>query len=91
MLTGELPFSASSTASMLMKHMTERAVPVDQKRPEMPPDFAATVMTLLEKEPERRFPSASSFVLMLETASTAPYTPPVRPPVPVHVASAPAR
>jgi serine/threonine protein kinase len=82
MLTGELPFAAASTASMLMKHLTERAVPVEQKRPEVPPDFAATVMTLLEKEPERRFPSASSFVLMLETASTAPYTPPVRPPVP---------
>src|SRR5688572_2160178 len=79
MLTGELPFSAGSTASMLMKHLTERAVPVDQKRPEVPPDFAATVMTLLEKEPERRFPSASSFVLMLDTASTAPYTPPPRP------------
>ena len=82
MLTGELPFSAGSTASMLMKHLTERAVPVEQKRPEVAPDFAATVMTLLEKEPERRFPSASSFVLMLETASTAPYTPPARPPVP---------
>ncbi|MGQ0712809.1 MAG: serine/threonine-protein kinase [Gemmatimonadaceae bacterium] len=78
MLTGELPFSAGSTASMLMKHLTERAVPVEQERPEVPPDFAATVMTLLEKEPERRFPSASSFVLMLDTASTAPYVPPVR-------------
>jgi eukaryotic-like serine/threonine-protein kinase len=89
MLTGELPFSAASTASMLMKHLTERAVPVEHKRPEIPPDFAATVMTLLEKEPERRFPSASSFVLMLETASTAPYTPPVRPLVPAP-ANAPA-
>ena len=78
MLTGDLPFSAGSTASMLMKHLTERAVPVEVKRPEVPPDFAATVMTLLEKEPERRFPSASSLVLMLETASTAPYVPPVR-------------
>jgi serine/threonine protein kinase len=82
MLTGELPFAAASTASMLMKHLTERATPVEHKRPEVPPDFAATVMTLLEKEPERRFPSASSFVLMLETASTAPYTPPVRPALP---------
>ncbi|HJR67695.1 MAG TPA: serine/threonine-protein kinase, partial [Gemmatimonadaceae bacterium] len=90
MLTGELPFSAGSTASMLMKHLTERAVPVEQKRPEVPPDFAATVMTLLEKEPERRFPSASSFVLMLDTASTAPYTPPPRPSVPVPFASVPA-
>src|SRR5687767_5843494 len=71
---------------MLMKHMTERAVPVEQKRPEVPPDFAAAVMTLLEKEPERRFPSASSFVLMLETASTAPYTPPVRPPASANLA-----
>ena len=82
MLTGELPFSAGSTASMLMKQLTERPIPVEQKRPEVPPDFAAAVMTLLEKEPERRFPSASSFVLMLETASTAPYVPPVRPPQP---------
>jgi serine/threonine-protein kinase len=80
MLTGELPFAAATTASMLMKHLTERATPVEHKRPEVPPDFAATVMTLLEKEPERRFPSASSFVLMLETSSTAPYTPPVKPP-----------
>ena len=85
MLTGELPFAAGSTASMLMKHLTERPVPVEQKRPEVPPDFAATVMTLLEKEPERRFPSAASFVLMLETASTAPYTPPARTSVPVPV------
>jgi eukaryotic-like serine/threonine-protein kinase len=85
MLTGELPFAAGSTASMLMKHLTERAVPVEQKRPEVPPDFAAAVMTLLEKEPERRFPTASSFVLMLETASTAPYVPPVRALVPANV------
>src|ERR687895_408423 len=84
MLTGDLPFSAASTASMLMKHLTERAVPVEQKRPEVPPDFAATVMTLLEKEPERRFPSASSFVLMLETASPAPSPPPPRSPVSSH-------
>ncbi|HZO18100.1 MAG TPA: hypothetical protein VFB46_03860, partial [Gemmatimonadaceae bacterium] len=66
-------------ASMLMKHLTERALPVDQKRPEIPPDLSAIVMTLLEKEPERRFPSASALVLMIETASTAPYTPPPRP------------
>jgi serine/threonine protein kinase len=83
MLTGELPFAAATTASMLMKHLTERAPPVEHKRPEVPPDFAATVMTLLEKEPERRFPSAASFVLMLETSSTAPYTPPVRPSAPL--------
>src|SRR5919106_4990065 len=90
MLTGELPFSAGSTASMLMKQLTERPVPVEQKRPEVPPDFAATVMTLLEKEPERRFPSASSFVLMLETSSTAPYVPPVRPTVSSVPANVPA-
>ncbi|HEX6048050.1 MAG TPA: protein kinase, partial [Gemmatimonadaceae bacterium] len=93
MLTGELPFSAGSTASMLMKHLTERAIPVDQKRPEVPPDLSAIVMTLLEKEPERRFPSASALVLMIETASTAPYTPPARPVgsanVPAPVASRP--
>jgi serine/threonine protein kinase len=65
MLTGELPFKASSTASMLMKHITEQPRPVSELRPEVPPDLAAAVMTLLEKEPERRFPSATALSIVL--------------------------
>ncbi|HKT08723.1 MAG TPA: serine/threonine-protein kinase [Gemmatimonadaceae bacterium] len=61
MLAGQLPFQASSTAAMLMKHISERPAPLDQVRPDVPADLSAAVMTLLEKEPSNRFPSAAAF------------------------------
>ena len=48
MLSGRLPFQAATTASMLMKQITERPTPVSQLRADCPPDLAATVMSLLE-------------------------------------------
>jgi len=60
MLSGRLPFQASTTASMLMKQITERPTPVGQLRSDCPADLAATVMSLLEKEPENRVPSAAA-------------------------------
>ena len=60
MLSGRLPFQAATTASMLMKQITERPTPVSQLRPDCPPDLAATVMSLLEKEPEDRVANAAA-------------------------------
>ncbi len=60
MLSGRLPFQASTTASMLMKQITERPTPVGHLRSDCPADLAATVMSLLEKEPENRVPSAAA-------------------------------
>jgi serine/threonine-protein kinase len=59
MLAGRLPFEAMSTPSMLMKHIMEQPPLVTDFRPDVPPDLAAAVMKLLEKEPENRFASAS--------------------------------
>ena len=87
MLTGQLPFRAGSTASMLMKQITERPAPVQQLRPDVPPDLAAIVMTLLEKEPTNRFPSASALSAALSgDASAMPAAP-----APSATATAPAR
>ena len=61
MLAGQLPFQASSTAAMLMKHISERPAPLDQVRPDVPPDLSSAIMMLLEKEPSNRFPSAAAF------------------------------
>ncbi len=58
MLAGELPFQATSTPAMLVKHLSERPIPVEQRRPDVPLGLAATVMRLLEKEPANRFASA---------------------------------
>ncbi len=71
MLAGRLPFTASSTPSMLMKHISERPQPVESWRPETPPDLARAVMTLLEKEPEHRFPNAAALSQALRGDASA--------------------
>ncbi|HEY2896223.1 MAG TPA: protein kinase [Gemmatimonadaceae bacterium] len=71
MLTGRLPFQASSTASMLMKHITERPTPVAQLRTDCPADLAASVMSLLEKEPENRVPNAAALARALAGDTSA--------------------
>ena len=75
MLTGDPPFVANSTPAILVKHISERPVPVDQRRGDVPPDLARVVMTLLEKEPANRFPSASSVVVALDTGQMPPLDP----------------
>ena len=69
MLSGELPFNASSTPALLVKHISERPTPVDVQRPDAPPDLARAVMMLLEKEPANRFPSAAALVVALDTGN----------------------
>ena len=66
MLCGDLPFNASSAPALLVKHLSEKPVPIDQ-RALVPPDLARAVMLCLEKNPEDRFPDARSFVQALET------------------------
>ncbi|MDB4884508.1 MAG: protein kinase, partial [Gemmatimonadetes bacterium] len=72
MLTGEPPFVASSTPAMLVKHISERPIPVEQRRSDVPPDLARSVMMLLEKDPAHRFPSASALVAALDTKESPP-------------------
>ena len=66
MLCGDLPFNATSTPALLVKHLSERPVPIDQ-RANVPPDLARAVMLCLEKRPEDRFPDARAFVQALDT------------------------
>ena len=69
MLAGELPFSASSTAAMLVKHISERPIPLEQRRADVPTDMSRAVMMLLEKDPADRFPSAAALSVALETGN----------------------
>jgi eukaryotic-like serine/threonine-protein kinase len=66
MLCGDLPFNATSTPALLVKHLSERPMPIDQ-RATVPPDLARAVMLCLEKRPEDRFPDARAFVQALES------------------------
>jgi len=83
MLTGEPPFTATSTPAMLVKHISERPVPVEQRRADVPTDLARCIMVLLEKEPDNRFPDAKALVSALDSRSApAPRAAPARPATP---------
>jgi serine/threonine-protein kinase len=72
MLTGQLPFTAASTPAMLVKHLSERPTPVEQKRAGIPPALAAAVMCLLEKAPDDRFATATDLIAALDGDAPPP-------------------
>jgi eukaryotic-like serine/threonine-protein kinase len=72
MLTGEPPFTANSTPAILVKHISEQPTPVEQRRSDVPQDLSRIIMTLLEKEPANRFPSANAVVVALDTGKMPP-------------------
>jgi len=69
MLIGEPPFIANSTPAILVKHISERPTPIEQRRADVPQDLARVIMMLLEKDPANRFPSASAVVAALDTGN----------------------
>jgi serine/threonine protein kinase len=75
MMTGELPFQAPTVPGLLMKQISEEPTPVDRKRPEIPRDLCLTVMRCLEKDPERRWPTADALRRALETGTFTPPPP----------------
>ena len=87
MLCGQPPFMASNTPSMLVKHLSEKPVPVDERWPDLPQDLSRAVMMCLEKDPNDRFPSAAAFSVAVSgggmpTLNTRAATPaaPIDPP-----------
>ena len=87
MLCGQLPFVAANTPSMLVKHLSEQPIPVNERWPDLPADLARAVMICLEKDPENRFPNAAALATALSTGemptlSTRPMSSPgmVNPP-----------
>ena len=66
MLTGNVPFTGSGTGALLVKHLSEKPVPVEQRSPDVPLWMARVVMRLLEKQPADRYADAPSLVTALE-------------------------
>ncbi|GLC24115.1 serine/threonine-protein kinase [Roseisolibacter agri] len=77
LLTGELPFQASSATAMLMKHVAEAPRPIASLRPDVPPAMAAAIERALAKKPADRWPDASAFrrALLDTRAPAAPAAP----------------
>jgi serine/threonine protein kinase len=79
MLSGNLPFSGSSTAALLVKQLSEAPVPLSQRAPSMPPALSAAIMRLLAKSPDDRFADADAFLRALD-APAPEAVPPTSPP-----------
>lgn len=68
MLTGKLPFMASTFAGFLSKHIFEQPPSLRSIRPEIPEAVEKVVLRAMEKEPSARYQSAGAFAADLTRA-----------------------
>jgi serine/threonine protein kinase len=60
MLTGRVPFTASNSMALLLKHVTEKARPIQDFRPDAPAALSDAIERALLKSPEDRWPTAGT-------------------------------
>jgi serine/threonine-protein kinase len=68
MLSGQIPFQAESTASLVFKVAAEPPPSIRQVRPELPEEVDVVLERALAKEPGERFETATAFVEALAEA-----------------------
>ena len=61
MITGRVPFTASNSMALLLKHVSEQPRPILELRPETPRALAEAIERALAKTPDARWPTASAF------------------------------
>lgn len=64
LLTGELPFQGDAVA-VIIAHITQNPVPVQERKPSVPDKLAAAVTRLLQKDPEARYQTAGELIQAL--------------------------
>jgi serine/threonine protein kinase len=80
MLAGFPPFQETAPMKILLKHLNEHPAPIHVKNPavEVPAAIEAFLQKTLEKQPEKRFPSAPAFrkalAAAIETHKLSPQT-----------------
>src|SRR5688572_23463837 len=84
MLGGELPFEATNTPAMLMKHLNQAPRPLRELRRDVPVGLERAIECALAKRPDDRWPNAAMFkdALSDDTAAPAPRAQPAAEPVP---------
>ncbi|PYO16721.1 MAG: hypothetical protein DMD31_02015, partial [Gemmatimonadetes bacterium] len=75
MLSGRLPFVAESVMAIMYAHFNEPPPSIQGVRPDCPPEIATAIMRMLEKEPEKRWPSVEAAVAAFGAAPLAPDDP----------------
>src|SRR5215204_2190264 len=77
MLTGELPFAATDTPAMLMKHINQTPRPLRELRPDLPAGLIHGIERAMAKQPDQRWPDATAFREALTNDAAVP-APPVQ-------------
>ena len=72
MLSGELPFQASNTPAMLMKHISETARPLRELRADAPAWMLSILECAMAKKPVDRFANAAAFCQALSARTVVP-------------------
>ena len=65
MLTGRTPFVADTTIGLLYAHVNEPPAPVQEVRPDCPPETADALMRMLAKSPADRWPDLGAAISAL--------------------------
>ena len=74
LLAGEPPFTRESPQRVLAAHLTQKPLPVANKRSDVPRSLAAIITRCLEKDPSNRPQSAAEILTTLESVSTSDST-----------------
>jgi Protein kinase domain/Bacterial Ig-like domain (group 2) len=67
MLTGKLPFSGDSAVTIMYRHCHEELPPLQDFRPDCPPEVIETVTRMLAKDPADRWPTLDAAMQKLGT------------------------
>ncbi|MFC9295046.1 serine/threonine-protein kinase [Streptomyces sp. NPDC057011] len=86
LLTGRLPFQAPDTVGYLSAHLTEEPPTPGSVSPNVPAAWDDLVLTLLRKEPARRYPDAATLARALRQLD---HLPPRSATIPARVATVP--
>lgn len=71
-LTQRAPFSGTSVADTMSRHLGHRVTPLQELRPDLPPALAAWVMRLISRKPSDRPDSATEALREFQRAKSAP-------------------
>jgi eukaryotic-like serine/threonine-protein kinase len=78
MLTGKVPYTADSAMGVMYKHCHEPLPPMEDFRPDCPPDLRDTVLRMVAKDPEQRWPTLEAVVQRLGSDGMLQYDDPIR-------------
>jgi serine/threonine protein kinase len=71
MITGRQPFTSGTLINLIYDHCHTAPQPLRELRPDCPPEIAAAVMRMLEKDPANRWPSVDDAVVAIGVAAEA--------------------